>query len=251
MSEVAQAAVPGAAEPLEATRRPGSRTLAHAAWLLAAALLLLAVFEATDADMALQKWLFELGGGRFPWRSVEWVDTWLYARLKSALYLLPIVSALQWLRWRKRKPELARRWLYVAVAMSAAPLLVAGLKQLTNRPCPWDVVEFGGSVAHRSLLELAAPAGRSFACFPGGHSSGGYALMAFAFAGGLPGARSRLLGPTAFAIAALALGTLMGATRMLQGAHFLSHILWSAWFVWLVQWAIARAMLPGRAGTAG
>lgn len=34
-------------------------------------------------------------------------------------------------------------------------------------------------------------------------------------------------------------GALMGYGRMAQGAHFLSHVLWSAWLAWAVALGLA------------
>ena len=36
-------------------------------------------------------------------------------------------------------------------------------------------------------------------------------------------------------LAALILGFGFGWVQMMRGAHFLSHTLWSAWWVWLVE----------------
>jgi membrane-associated PAP2 superfamily phosphatase len=38
------------------------------------------------------------------------------------------------------------------------------------------------------------------------------------------------------------LGILMGLSRLVQGAHFLSHVLWSAWFAWALTIALAALL---------
>ena len=40
---------------------------------------------------------------------------------------------------------------------------------------------------------------------------------------------------------AVALGVVMGVARMMQGAHFLSHVLWTAWFSWAISMMLAAA----------
>ena len=78
-----------------------------------------------------------------------------------------------------------------------------------------------------------------------GRYLGIYALLAFALAGGVPGTRSRWLGARAFVAYALLLGTAIGFVRMAQGAHFLSHLFWSAWMVWAVPRAALRRSWTG------
>lgn len=235
----------------EAPRMPAARVAAGFA-VLALALLAL---EFTDVDMQLQRMLYDPAGTAFIWRGDMRVEFWLHQQLKRLLYLLPVLALLGW--WRASRLSAGRvgvrRWRYLFVALLAAPLVVTLAKDLTNRPCPWDVAEFGGQQQRQHGLFVPAPPGsRRLACFPAGHASAGFALLAFALAGGWPG----LLRPArpgrapGWWLAGLALGSLMGAVRMAQGAHFLSHVLWCGWLVALVQWALARWLL-GPGGEAG
>jgi membrane-associated PAP2 superfamily phosphatase len=66
-------------------------------------------------------------------------------------------------------------------------------------------------------------------CFPGGHASAGFALMAFYFAWRDTDATLARW----FLGVALVAGMVMGWTQMMRGAHFLSHNIWSAWVVWM------------------
>lgn len=243
-----------------------------AMWILAgfavAALALLAL-EFTDVDMHLQRLLYDPLGATFVWRNDAQIEFWLHHRLKQLLYLLPLLALSGWWRaWRlsgrrgqRRRHGQAdvqataarrsvRRWRYLFIALLAAPLIVTVTKDLTNRPCPWDVVEFGGQQRHHGLFVPAPPDSRRLACFPAGHASAGFALFAFALAGGWPGLLTPMRAGSArgWWLAGLALGLSMGAVRMAQGAHFMSHVLWCAWLVGLVQWALARWLLePGDA----
>ena len=250
-----------AAQPRAGGRRwPWAGREAGILLLLAAASV--AVFETWPIDMIVQRAFFDASRPGFVWQHDPLVELWLHQRLKAALFVVPAVATVAalffGLRARRLRPHasaaarhaagLSRRWTFVLVAMLAAPLAVSITKQLTNRPCPWDIAGFGGTLPHRSLFEPAPPGQRALACFPAGHSSGGYALLAFALAGGAPGTRSRWLGARAFAGYARALGTAIGFVRMAQGAHFLSHLFWSAWLVWAVQLAIRRMMLADAAG---
>jgi len=70
--------------------------------------------------------------------------------------------------------------------------------------------------------------------FPAAHPLAGYAWLAVGFAL-YPLARRRAWQAWA---AAFAFGTLFGAVQIARGAHFLSHVLWSAWIVWGVNLAL-------------
>jgi membrane-associated PAP2 superfamily phosphatase len=127
---------------------------------------------------------------------------------------------------------------YLIIAMLLGPILIGGLKQITARECPWDLARYGGQSAYQALWEqplfnLAEPG----KCFPGGHASGGFSLLALVPL--LQGKRRRQA-----ALFALTLGMIMGGSRMMQGAHFLSHNLWSAWICWALVLACYAGIRP-------
>lgn len=119
-------------------------------------------------------------------------------------------------------------WAFVGMVTSSS--VVAMLKHSSVHGCPWDLALYGGDLPYLPLFS-GLPAGvQAGACFPAGHPSGGFALMAFYFA-------FRQIKPL-FAIVMLWLGLFfglaMGFVQVMRGAHFLSHILWSGWVVWVI-----------------
>lgn len=88
--------------------------------------------------------------------------------------------------------------------MAAIPLIVGLLKTATNEPCPGDLFVFSGS---QHLGNLHGE------CFPGGHASGGFALVHLYWCS------PRKL---AWLLPGLALGTAMSLYQMAKEAHFLS-----------------------------
>ena len=98
---------------------------------------------------------------------------------------------------------------------------------------------FGGEFSYNFLLTGPVvdwhAAGK---CFPGAHASGGFGLLAFVPL--LSGRRRMLM----LGVAVL-LGLFMGWTRMMQGAHFLSHNLWSAWICWAATLVSFHLIHPG------
>lgn len=236
-----------------AQRLPARRVLAGFAL---AALALLALFEWLPIDLHVQRALFDPVLGDFRCHRVAWLERWLHIRARQALYVAPTLAALGWLlsSWRaghaagaaqrEHAAHRARCMRFVLAALIVAPTVVSLAKQLTDRPCPWDLAEFGGGPRVYGLFEPAPAGARPLACFPAGHASGGFALLAFALAAASGDGRRRRVAVLGWAVLSIALGALLGAVRVLQGAHFVSHVAWSAWLVWLVQWLLARWMLP-------
>lgn len=79
-----------------------------------------------------------------------------------------------WAPWR-------RPALYFAVSTLLGVGLVGLLKVLTHVDCPWDLTEFGGRFPFIDLFEHRPEAWRRAQCFPSGHASAGYALLALYF----------------------------------------------------------------------
>ena len=128
--------------------------------------------------------------------------------------------------------------------LTLAPATVTLLKSVNPRSCPYDLAEYGGYAPRLRLFEAAPPGATSGHCFPGGHASAGFCLLAFYFAGRALGNR-RLM--RAGLWGGLAAGLAFGLARIAQGAHFLSHNLWSG----LVCWRSMACRYPGEDASPG
>jgi membrane-associated PAP2 superfamily phosphatase len=128
--------------------------------------------------------------------------------------------------------------LFVGLSVLSCTLLIALVKHYSNADCPEDLLRYGGERAYVHIFaDKPADAPRG-ACFPGGHSSGAFSLMAFYF---LLRDRSSRRALAALA-AALLLGGIYAAGQWSRGEHFPSHDVWSAllcWYVILALYAIA------------
>jgi len=232
---------------VHALRQPGP----HRAYLWWHALLLPGLFaligtalHVSGADMGLSRLVFDSTAGQFLAQDSRWVELLGHRLAKSAVLavwvlLLAAAVAARW--WPALRPHRGVLW-RTALAMALGPTVVAALKDINTAACPWSLTEFGGSaVYHLDWFVSRAEAGR---CFPGGHAAGGFSLIALAFAGRLTGqARLERWGLWA----ALLVGGLFSVIRMLQGAHFASHNLWSAaldW--WLAMLVFAPALVAAR-----
>ncbi|MCU0760167.1 MAG: phosphatase PAP2 family protein [Steroidobacteraceae bacterium] len=117
---------------------------------------------------------------------------------------------------------------FVLACLLAATATVGALKQVTNVDCPWDLEGFGGTRPFVHVFADRPDALPHAACFPGAHSSSGFALLAFYF---LLRQRRPAAARAAF-VGALAVGATFSFAQQAPGAHFLSHDLWSAFIAW-------------------
>lgn len=126
---------------------------------------------------------------------------------------------------------------YVALAMVLAVGLAGLLKRLTNVDCPWDLSLFDGARPYVHVFgdrPDTLPRGH---CFPGAHSSSGFALLCLYFAFRDRRPRAALAG----LCAGIALGALFSFGQEARGAHFLSHDLTSAFLAWFVSLGVYAA----------
>ena len=130
------------------------------------------------------------------------------------------------------------------LAMCLGPGLITALKQVTAAHCPWDLVRYGGHAGYTHAW-FAASSAESGRCLPSGHAGAGFSLLGMYFAGWA-------CGRAQWRWAGLALGCTAGvvfsAVRTVQGAHFVSHALWSALIVWWFASLVFMPLLCTRAG---
>jgi membrane-associated PAP2 superfamily phosphatase len=183
--------------------------------LAGAALLIWLLFERTGFDRRITALAYDPALSRFPLQ-----HSWPLEKLgHDALKWLMLGFWLACLAWR----PLRRGALYMALAAVSVSLL----KHSSPRSCPWDLPEYGAA--------LSGPGG----CSPAGHPVVGFALFGlyFALRDERPGAARAALA------AAWVIGLVAGAVQIARGAHFTSHVLWTAWVSWTVTLA-AAALAP-------
>jgi membrane-associated PAP2 superfamily phosphatase len=210
-----------------------SRPFAFALWLglpLAAMGLLLAIDPAP-----LDFWIaghFHVPGSGFVARDNYWLETILHDRAKTLVIVF--VLALGVALAASTRLAALRPWrcplAYALLAIALSTAVVPPLKVVSAVQCPWDLSAFGGSETFSSLLSTRPSTDHPGRCWPGGHASTGFSLIALFFA--LRDRRPRLA--RGLLVGALAFGSLLAAGRMIQGAHFLSHNLWTL----LIDWSI-------------
>ncbi|MDU9036565.1 phosphatase PAP2 family protein [Pseudomonas corrugata] len=237
--------------------------------LLCAAVVFL-LFDMTRIDIAISDFFYDPVHQVFPLEHVYWFEkiTHKWARIiPNWTGEAAIIGTLLSFFWPLFKPEKRpgllrlldklrlskplrfahkhrRDFLYIVFAFSLSTGVIHYLKGHTSVYCPVETTQYAGKIEHKEwyqnfkLLKVAGD-GR---CWPGGHASGGFTMLALYFVA----RRYRWRHSKALMYGALALGFVYGTTRVLQGWHYMSHTFWAGIFVWLTCWLMALAFY-GRA----
>ena len=142
-------------------------------------------------------------------------------------------AAVIWLAYSAWRPQpglkhLRRRclaWLLM-VTIGIGFVVDWALKDHFGRPHPYQTINFNGTQAFVPVLHYQ-PLCEENCSFVSGHAAGGFVWLAW-------GMWSRRQLRRRWIWTGLAAGTAIGLTRIIQGGHFLSDVLFSGWFIWLV-----------------
>lgn len=192
-------------------------------------------------DFKVQSWF---------WNGRDWLipkDSGLFHQLaytgpKVLLYAFALA-----LLWAMAFPARSPVWLgrrraaYLFVSMAVVSVVCTQLRSVTHMATPRDLSIYGAVAPNaweHLLLFDAKPALYPSHAFPAGHASGGFALLALAFAWSTPEARRRgvLIG--------VLYGGAMGLYQVARGEHFLSHTVATAVLAWLIVACLARWLKP-------
>ncbi|MEJ2604973.1 MAG: phosphatase PAP2 family protein [Gammaproteobacteria bacterium] len=217
----------------------------HCARCILVSLLLLAtviwVAGAASLDVRFSDWLYDDAIGRWPVAHSGWLRAVAYDGAKYALgaTALGLLGGILYPSWLRRLRLARAEAAYLLMCLIAVPVIVAAIKYSSGVACAAELTRYGGAypddAGHFGPAALAGTyAARG--CWPSGHASGGYALLALGFLDRPPPVRFRL-----WAAGAL-LGTLMGAYQIARGAHFVSHVAVTALMAQCLVCGIAFAM---------
>lgn len=226
------------------TRLHDARFWRAIVWVTLVMLGMLLALETTTIDLWLARLLFDETTRTFPLR-----EHFMTTRIGHEAVKFASGAVFAWIFvgvWRPLGPlqRLDRRSrIYLLASVVVCLVSVALLKRTSALHCPWGLSMFGGTAAYLRLFDTVPPGWVRGGCFPAGH-----ALSAFAYIGGFFAIRT-----TAPRIAwswlgaVLLVGLFAGVSQQLRGAHFLSHMLWTAWLCWTIAAALAWVVLgqPG------
>lgn len=199
----------------------------HGLWMVGLGFLFFIVLTTLmDIDARLSAYFYDPTATSrwFLKTSAPWI--WLYHYGEWPTWILTVGAVLVWggSLWRRSWVCYRRACALIILAVMLGPgLLVNGvLKPLWGRPRPAQTVLFGGPHPYEHWWQPGDIGdGRSF---PSGHAAMGYVLVLGTCL--VPPHRPAWLRGLVLA-GALAYGSLLGATRVIQGGHFLSDVLWS------------------------
>lgn len=154
-------------------------------------------------------------------------------RFSGWLERVRIAPGLRWLTAHRRD------FFFLVIAFAVTTGMVHYFKSHTSVWCPVETTLYGGIHEKREWFEnfsLLHEAGEG-RCWPGGHASSGFTLLALYFVA----RRYRWRHARSLFIAVMVLGMIYGTTRVPQGWHFVSHTFWSGIIVWLTMLGTALA----------
>jgi lipid A 4'-phosphatase len=186
-------------------------------------------------------------GADMPW--VIWVHRFVpgigYGLLALGAAVLLLSPVLKWMAAHGQQLSLAQvRQVGMWQRTAVSGLLVAGLcsglivhwgfKAHMGRPRPVDTIAFGGTQSFVPVFHQGSTPERHNS-FVSGHAATGFSLMALGLGAGLRWRRRWFL-------IGLVAGSLVSLARVMQGAHFLSDVVFSFHAVWLSCEAVACLM---------
>ena len=201
--------------------------------MLAACVALFTVFPTLDLDVAAL--MYDPASG-FRWGDAPLVQL-SYQIFKAKVIGWVVIGLLLYslAAWFGRRIPAARRRaaLFLLLMIIAGPILLvnSGLKDHWGRARPIQVTQFGGERIYTPPLVPATQCDKNCS-FVSGHAAAGFALIGVYWVT----RRRRWL------VAGIALGSAVGLGRMLQGAHFLSDIVFAFWAVYLTGAVLDRLM---------
>ena len=191
-------------------------------------------FALSDIDMEIQDTFFDSTTQQ--WiidRDLEPYKFIFYDGIKKLLIVFAVSILFSLILLRKNKTIIAYKKGLILIVLSAifVPVIVGGLKKVTNMPCPKNEIHYGGIYPSTKVWEHYPKSFKQpshIRCFPAGHASGGFALLSLFFL--FKRRRNRLLA----LLGALTVGWSMGLYKMLIGDHFLSHTVITMILAWLI-----------------
>lgn len=217
----------------------------------------------TDFDLTIAGLFYDRAGKLWTYELAQpWLTIYRQGTLPSIVVGIggAVVALLG--RWILPRPEwrdsmaIRRAGIFLALMLVLGPglLVNVGFKHLWGRPRPIQCVEFNGEKEFLPVGNWARERSRN-SSFPSGHAAVAFYLMAPGFVVG----RHRPRWTTACFVIGILFGFGMGLTRVVQGGHFVSDVLWAGALVYFtgaaLSWLILRndglAAHTGRTGLTG
>ena len=199
------------------------------------------LFQFTDLDINFQSLFYDVQTKTWAISKDEpLADLIFYSGFKKLFIVFSVIVVFTTIFSFFKKIKLLEKYKKGLIILSLSLVLVpslAALKNITNVPCPVDIIEFGGKSIDVKILESYPKdyvQEKKQRCWPAGHATMGFSLMALYFLFKNP--RNQKIALTF----GLTIGVLTGGYKILVGDHFLSHTLVTMILAWLVILIINR-----------
>ncbi|MDX1660353.1 MAG: phosphatase PAP2 family protein [Gemmatimonadota bacterium] len=226
------------------TFSPVRRDPAPVGWLLLATVLAAVVFSAfPELDLWAASLFWDPEAGFWMGESL-YAQAWYHGitRVRNVVVIPACVILLVWWGVRRRLPLgiPARAFLLFLGTLTIGSGLIVNeaLKNRWDRARPREIERFGGTAEFTPALVPADQCDDNCS-FVSGHAS--FVFLGYAIALLLRRRKAAIAGVTV-------LGAMAGLGRMMQGGHFLSDVVFAGIVMFLVAWALHRALFRGGAG---
>lgn len=203
-------------------------------WLAAALALIIALARYTPLDHALAGLFYDPATRHFPLRDQAFWAVIMHTGLKYLSIAIWLALLIAWMAlrrrasWQRYRPAAG----FLLIVAPLAALVVSSLRALSAHSCPWELSLYGGTADYFRFFDAVPLNPGSGRCAPSGHAASGFVWLAGYVA--LRGVDRKAAHMTlAFS---LLLGVLTGLTQLARGAHFVSHVLLTAWICFTVAW---------------
>ena len=202
----------------------------------------LTLFQFSNLDIFVQSFFYDFD--KKSWlidKNEPILKFFFYDGIKNLLLLFGVAILVFLIFFRKNilVQEYKKGLIIVLLAAIFVPVIIGSLKAISNTPCPCNIVNFNGTYPETKVFD-SYPKGfiqtSKAKCWPAGHASGGFALMALFFLFKTPKNQKRAL------VVALVIAWSMGLYKMLLGDHFLSHTIITMIMAWLIILIIVKSM---------
>ncbi len=205
------------------------------------------LFQYTNIDIWLENYFYDFH--THTWLVDEknkLLDLIFYSGIKKVLVVFGLSLLFIFIFFRNKSflKAYKKGLLIVILSFIFIPIIIGGLKRVTNTPCPNDLKIYGGKYPDIKILtpypKNSPLKCKHIKCWPAGHASGGFALMAlfFLFKSKKNKNLALLLG--------LSVGWAMGLYKMFVGDHFLSHTIVTMILAYLIMFIIAKIVYKGK-----
>jgi membrane-associated PAP2 superfamily phosphatase len=207
-------------------------------WLAAAFALIIVLARYTPLDHVLTGLFYDPVTQRFPLKDQAFWAVVMHTGLKYLSVVVWFALLLWWMSLRRQpsRHPLRRAMGFTLLVTLLAALVVSFLRAISPHSCPWDLSAFGGTAEYFRFFDAVPLNPGPGRCVPSGHAASGFVWLT-----GYIALRGVDLKAAHVALAfSLLFGILTGLTQLARGAHFLSHVLLTAWICFAVAWACDR-----------